>query len=137
MFHHSVTIIPKMPFTRLGRLVHSLLQAAHGSGSPPASVISSQQMKHRGGDSAVVTFSRVNSDLIVWKHFDDGPSCPILNIPKAKTGPETRDVIHCFEDGLCLNKPFKPTEDARISDVIFCFADGMCYDDWVIKTDNL
>ena len=128
-----------MPFTRLGRLIHSALQAAHGSGSPPASMVrvSSQKMVNRGGDSSVVAFSRVNTDLMEWKQLEDGPSCPILNIPKAKRGPETRDVIHCFEDGLCLNKSFKPREDDRISDVIFCFADGMCYDDWVIKTDNL
>ena len=85
----------------------------------------------------MVAFSRVNTDLIEWKQLEVGPSCPILNIPKAKKGPETRDIIHCFEDGLCLNKSFKPREDDRISDVIFCFADGMCYDDWVIKTDNL
>ena len=77
-------------------------------------------------------------DLVSAVVVESGISCcPILNMSKPKTGPETRDVIHCFEDGLCLNKPFKPTEDARISDVIFCFADGMCYDDWVIKTDNL
>ena len=130
-----------MPFSRLGRLIHSALQAAHSSGSPPATMVSSQQMKHRGGDSSVVAVSRVNTDLMEWKQLEVGPSCPILNNPKAKKVPETRDVIHCFEDGLCLNmnmnNSFKPREDDRISDVIFCFADGMCYDDWVIKTDNL
>ena len=126
-----------MPFSRLGRLIHSALQAAQGSVSPPATVVSSQKMVNRGGDSSVVAFSRVNTDLMEWKQLEVGPSCPILNIPKANKGPETRDVIHCFEDGLCLNKSFKPREGDRISDVIFCFADGMCYDDWVIKTDNL
>ena len=38
----------------------------------------------------------------------------ILNIPKANKWPETRDVIHCFEDGLCLNKSFKPREDDEV-----------------------
>ena len=155
-----------MPFTRLGRLIDSALQAVHcscsaaGAGkAAPISMmarfvreeaavartnVTPQQLalsEHQqldiiqveeltgGKDGSVVRFSKVNTDVMELKEFEDGPSCPILNFPRVKKVPEPKDVIHCFEDGMCLNKSFKPKEDPKTSDVIFCFTDGKCHDE--------
>ena len=108
-----------MPFTRLGRLIDSALQAVHcscsaaGAGkaapismmarfvreeaavarnqvTPRQLALSEHQQRDiiqveeltGGKDGSVIRFSKVNSDVMELKEFEDGPSCPILNFPR-------------------------------------------------------